>query len=547
MAKVEVVHASWKGLLVQVYKDGGVRADDVPAVARPDSFFQYADLNPDRIAVVEPGGTSHTFGELHRLANRISHALRAANIVAGDRVALLSPNCADFLAILLGAEQVGVKVVPVNYHLTAPEIAYIVTNSDSRLLLVHANYESVAQLAMATASLPSDRCLLLGPSTSSGRRFSDLIDQYSEDPPLDRVHGSVMMYTSGTTGRPKGVSWPSREVDPESAARALDPLMALRGMQHDVAAVSLVSGPLYHGAPLGWGTQALHHGHSLVLMDKWDSREFLRLVQRHGVTTAQLAPIHFYRLLQLTADERAQFDTSTLQVVSHSGAPTPVTVKRHIMEWLGPVLYEYYASTEGFGTSISPQDWLEHPGSVGRVDGNGADMQILDEDGNGVGAGVTGTLWIRNPGGLASEYFGDAEKTVSARRGEYFTTGDMAYIDGSGWLYLVDRRTDMILSGGVNIYPAEIEDVMRTHPAVDDVAVLGLPDEEWGQRVHAVVVPAAGHRPDDHLASEILGELAHSVAKYKVPKTVEFRDLLPYSASGKLLRRVLREDLAESE
>jgi long-chain acyl-CoA synthetase len=507
------------------------------------NFYQYAGAVPDKVAVIEASGASVTYGNLYKVANRISHALRDESLQAGDRVSLLSSNTADFLALLLGAEQVGITVVPVNYHLTAPEIAYIIESSSSTLLFVEGQHLPAAMCALPSTSLPPDRCITLGHPASAGRMFADFIDRRSEAPPPERVHGSVMLYTSGTTGRPKGVNWPARKVDPETAAQSIDPVMALRGMKHDLDAVSIVTGPLYHGAPLGWGLQALHHGHTVVLMEKWDSKSFLQKVQHYGATTAQLAPIHFHRLLQLSTTERRRYDTGSLKVVSHSGAATPDPTKRRMLEWLGPVLFEYYASSEGYGTSITSADWLEHPGSVGRADGNGAHMKILDDLHNPMPAGEVGTLWIQNPGGLTSEYFGDPDKTAAAHLGTYFTTGDMAYIDQDGWLFIADRRTDMILSGGVNIYPAEVEDVMRVNAAIDDIAVLGLPDDEWGQRVHAVDVPSSTVEAGDVLAQEILSATARSLAKFKIPKTLEFRESIPYSPTGKLLRRVLRDEL----
>ncbi|ARE37749.1 hypothetical protein A0W34_29945 (plasmid) [Rhodococcus sp. BH4] len=509
----------------------------------PVNFYQYATELPDKVAVIEPNGNSVTYGDLHKVANRISHSLLDEGLQVGDRVALLSPNTAHFLALLLGAEQVGIKVVPVNYHLTAPEIAYIIANSGSTLLFADRKHQPETEQALTSISFPAERCITLNDPVSTGRDLADFIDGKRDVSPTERVHGSVMLYTSGTTGRPKGVHWPARMVDPETAARGMDPIMALRGMEHDLGAVSIITGPLYHGAPLGWGLHALHHGHTVVLMERWDSIEFLQKIQSYEVTTAQLAPIHFHRLLQLPAAQRQLFNTDSLKVVSHSGAATPVQVKSRILEWLGPVLFEYYASSEGFGTSITSADWLEHPGSVGRFDANGAQMKVLDDLQNPLPAGEVGTLWIENPGGQTAEYFGDPDKTAAARLGTYFTTGDMAYIDQGGWLFIVDRRTDMILSGGVNIYPAEIEDVMRADAAVDDVAVLGLPDDEWGQRVHAVVVPSRSVEANDALTREILSTAARSLAKFKIPKTIEFRDSLPYSPTGKLLRRVLRDEL----
>jgi long-chain acyl-CoA synthetase len=364
------------------------------------------------------------------------------------------------------------------------------------------------------------------------------------DQPADRVFAKQMLYTSGTTGRPKGVAFSVQpDVTPEVAIPAAAPLLARRGMRCDPEAVSLVTGPLYHGAPGSWGLHGLHFGHSVILNSRWDSEQVLRLIERERVTTAQLAPIHFFRLLQLPAETRRQYDLSSLRMVSHAGAGCPVSVKRQMMDWLGLVLYEYYASSEGYGTSISPQEWLAHPGSVGRADADGATMKILDDDGNQLGPDEAGTLWIRNPGGLLSEYLNEPEKTAASHRDGFYTAGDQARIDPDGWVYIADRRVDLILSGGVNIYPAEVERAVGSHPDVAEVCVVGVPDPEWGQRVHAVVVPVAA--PDDDLRQSITAHAARTLASFKLPRTIEFRESLPYTPADKLLRRTLAEDSAQ--
>jgi long-chain acyl-CoA synthetase len=518
--------------------------DSAPRAA---SFYRYAELLPDRTAVIEPDGTATSYGELHRRANRVSHALRSAGIDVSDRVALLSDNTVRFFEVALGAGQVGVQLVAVNNHLTADEIAYIVGNSGSRLLFAEQQFLPVAEAAFSLLGRPVEDLVAID-ADDGHRSYSVFVSGCPDTLPENRVHAMGMLYTSGTTGRPKGVTWPVRaSVEPEAAIAATDPIMALRGMVHDPTAVSMVTGPLYHGAPGSWGLQGLHHGHTVLLLGKWDSERFLHLVERYRVTTAQLAPIHFHRLLQLPPEVRSRYDISSLQVVSHAGAATPVPVKQAMMDWWGPVLWEYYAASEGWGTSISPTDWLAHPGSVGRHDGNGATMKVLDETGEELPPGEVGTLWIRNPGGVNSSYLDDPEKTAASRRDEFYTVGDLARIDEEGWVYIVDRRTDLILSGGVNIYPAEVEDVLRTHPAVDDVAVVGAPDPEWGQSVHAVVVPAPGVDPGEDLVARIREHAERSLARFKVPRRFEFRNALPYTPTGKLLRGRLRDEVTQRE
>jgi long-chain acyl-CoA synthetase len=520
--------------------------DEASSAAGVVGFYRYALLQPDRVAVVDATGAELTYAQLLARVHRFAHALRAAGPRNGDRIAVLTGNTPRFFELALGASEVGVQMVPVNTHLTADEAAYIVDDSGSRLVFTDAEQLPLAAAAVARSGRPAtDLVLVDGTVATEHTAYAAFLGEAPTTEPADRVFAQVMLYTSGTTGRPKGVSWPIRAaVDPETALAASDPIMAMRGMRHDPAAVTVVTGPLYHGAPGSWGIQGLHHGHTVVLPGRFDAEGFLALVERLGITTAQLAPIHFHRLLQLPVEIREKYDVGSLRVVTHAGAATPVEVKRRMMDWWGPVLWEYYASSEGWGTSITPEEWLAHPGSVGRHDGNGASMKVLDEDGVELPPGEPGTLWIRNPGGVTTSYLNDPDKTAANRRGEFYTAGDLAYIDADGWLFIVDRRTDLILSGAVNIYPAEVEDALRGHPAVVDIAVVGVPDPEWGQRVHAVVVPAEGVAAGPALAAEIQEFGRERLARFKVPREVEFRTTLPYSASGKLLRRELRAEFA---
>lgn len=513
---------------------------------RPASFYQYARVL-DRAAVIEADGQVLSYRTLGRRVNIVSHALRAAGIRQGDRIAALLANTSRFFELELGAAQIGVRFVAVNSHLTQEEIAYILGNSRSRLLFCDAEYIAPATAALdALGKSRSDLVVVGGPHDH--RSYAEFADGHPESEPAERVYAMRSMYTSGTTGRPKGVVWPiDAQTDPEQAIAGLDAIMAQRGMVHDPAAITLISGPLYHGAPGSWATAALHRGHTVVLAGKWDGEGFLRLVERYRVTTAQLAPVHFFRLLQLPQHVRKSFDISSLQVISHAGAPTPVETKRQMIDWMGPILYEYYGSSEGWGTTISSQDWLAHPGSVGRHDSEGARMKILDEHGAELPPGEPGTLWVRNPTGVNSEYLDDPEATEASRLGEHYTVGDIAYLDDAGWLFIVDRRTDLILSGAVNVYPAEVEGALRRHPAVADVAVVGIPDPEWGQSVCAVVVPRFGHRRGPDLEASIRDFARKSLAGYKLPRRIEFWDSLPYTPSGKLLRRRVREGLESAD
>ena len=497
--------------------------------------------------MIETDGQVVSYRTLSRRVNKVSHALRAAGVRQGDRIAALLPNTSRFFELELGAAQVGVRFVAVNTHLTKEEIAYILGNSKSRLVFCSAEYLALTTAALgALGKSRADLVVIGGPHDH--QTYAEFVDGQPESEPADRVYAMRSMYTSGTTGQPKGVVWPiDAQTDPEQAVAGLDWIMAQRGMVHDPAAVTLISGPLYHGAPGSWAAAALHRGHTVVLAGKWDSERFLSLVERYRVTTAQLAPVHFYRLLQLPRHVRESFDISSLQVISHAGAPTPVDTKQQMIDWMGPILYEYYGSSEGWGTTICSQDWLAHPGSVGRHDSEGARMKILDDNGAELPPGEPGTLWVRNPTGVNSEYLDDPQVTEANRLGEYYTVRDIAYLDEDGWLFIVDRRTDLILSGAVNVYPAEVEDALRRHPAVADVAVVGVPDPEWGQRVCAVVVPRPGHREAPDLEASIRSFARTSLAGYKLPRRIEFWDSLPYTPSGKLLRRQVRQGLESAD
>ena len=516
-------------------------------MGEPGSFWEWAQQRPHHLAVLTPSGQRVSYGDLLRRVNQFSHALRALGIGPRERIAALLSNDRAYFEVALGAAQVGVHLVPVNTHLSPAEIGYIVRDCGARLVVADKALAEPGQAALDAIGYPeADR--VAADDQPGGRPLSALLDGMPGSLPDNRVNAQIMLYTSGTTGRPKGVVYPvSAKITPELAVAAIGPIMARRGMRTDPDAISLVTGPLYHGAPGAWGLQGLHRGHSVVLISRWDSEQVLALIEREWVTTAQMAPIHFFRLLQLPEHVRRQYDLKSLQVVSHAGAACPVDVKRTMMDWLGPVLYEYYASSEGYGTSIGPEEWLAHPGSVGLTTGDGATMKVLDDDGSELGPDEVGTLWIRNPGGLLSEYLNDPDKTAASHRDGFYTAGDQARIDPAGWVYIVDRRVDLILSGGVNIYPAEVERAISDHPQVAEVAVIAAPDNEWGQHVHAVIVPTAGAEPGDDLKQAVTKHAATTLASFKLPRSIEFRDSLPYTPSGKLLRRVLADELKRDE
>ncbi len=502
-------------------------------------FWAIADADPDRTALVTPSGDTYTYGELDERANRVANGLHALGLRRGDGVAVVLPNEVAFVELYLATLQSGLYLTCINFHLTGPEVAYIVNDCEADVLVFHERYATAALAAADEIGLPAERRFAVG-SIDGYRPYEEMAAGQSGERPAERSSGTTMLYTSGTTGRPKGVRRRLPDADPNDAAAAGSMLSMLFDIVPGPGA-HLVAGPLYHAAPLAFGTGALHLGQAMVLVDRWTPEGTLRLIQEHGITTSHMVPTMFHRLLQLPEDERSRFDTSSLRSVIHAAAPCPVEVKRKMIEWWGPVIYEYYAATEGGGAYVKPKDWLEHPGTVGQPF-PGATLKIFDDDGDELPAGEVGTVYMGSPGGATFEYFKDEEKTKANRRGGLFTVGDMGYLDDDGWLFLSDRKADMIISGGVNIYPAEIEGALLEHPAVADAAVLGVPDDEWGEQVKAVVQLKDPAAAGDELAQELLAFCRERLAAFKCPRSVDFRDELPRFPTGKLYKRLLRDE-----
>ena len=491
----------------------------------------WAAAQPDKAAVIDAAGAVLTYADLEAQSNRIAHLFRSLGLRPGDHVAILSENRLDLFPVLWAAQRTGLFYTPVNWHLTAGEAAYVVDNCGATVTVASATLGELA------AALPEvAHRFSFGGSIPGYQSLEERVRELPATPVVEQREGSPMLYSSGTTGRPKGILPPLPD-EPFGTGLRFDHLMQTSfGFAADT--VYLSPGPLYHAAPLGWSLGAMRSGGTAVIMDRFDAEDVLRLIARERVTHAQFVPTMLVRMLKLPQEVRERYDLGSLRLVIHAAAPCPVDVKRAMIEWLGPILIEFYASSEGnCFFSIDSPTWLAHPGSVGRSV-LGA-VHVCDESGTELPTGEVGQLWFSGSAPFA--YHGDPEKTASAydARG-WSTLGDLGRVDEEGFLYLADRRTDLIISGGVNIYPSEIEEALILHPAVLDVAVIGVPDEEFGHRVHAVVAPAPDVVPGPELEAELTAYARGHVAGFKIPRSWSFEEV-PRLPSGKILRRVLLE------
>jgi long-chain acyl-CoA synthetase len=491
----------------------------------------HARLRPEQPALIM-GGRALSFAQLDARVNRLAHALRRAGVARGDAVGAALENGFEWFELLNAVGKLGAQLVPIGYRLKGPEIAFLMSDSGARVLIATAALRDEIDRGLAELSWTDDRLWVIGAGPAwRGRAYETVLAAESGAEPVESLIGgyNTMIYTSGTTGRPKGIE---RAIDPALAHLSMVGIANMWGVGPDD--VHLITGPLYHTAPSSYGQMHLLVGATCVLMTHFDAVEALRLIAAHRVTTTFMVPTHFNRIVQLPASTRPAADVSSMRLVLHSAAPCPKHVKRAIMEVFPPhSVIEFYGASEGGFTRITAEEWMKKPGSVGRP-WPGTQVRILDDDGTECAPGQVGMIFGKTP--MTFQYRGAPEKTAQVFRDGYFTAGDLGYLDDDGYLFIADRRTDLIISGGANIYPAEVESVLLQHPQVADAAVIGIPDPDMGKSVLAVVEPRAGERIDpEDLIAFVRRDLAH----YKCPRRIELVEQLPREPQGKVRKHEL--------
>ncbi len=504
----------------------------------------HAEKDPNRIAIILGNGDFvETFGELEQRSRRWGHLLRARGLGNGGCVAAILDNTDPcYMDLFWACHRVGLYFTPVNWHLQEDEIQYIVDNSDADALVVSPRFAEAATRVARRCPKAQVRIVTAGAAPAGFETLEDALAEIPADAPLaEQREGTIMVYSSGTTGRPKGVRRPLPDGPPGHPAVALfaKGFMTIFGITEDDR--YLCPAPLYHTAPLAFSTALLRNGAAVVIMPRFEPELALQMIQDQKVTASQWVPTHFRRLLQLPAEVRAKYDVSSLRVAVHAAAPCPVPVKEQMIAWWGDAIVEYYAGTEGGGTVVRAQEWLAHKGTVGRHWAGGK-VWLLDEEGNEISKPhVEGAIYFEAPNTGRFAYHKDDAKTADTYRGNLFTIGDIGYLDHEGYLFLTDRQSNMIISGGVNIYPQETENHLTVHPKVHDVAVIGVPNEEMGEEVKAVVIPAAGAVPGPELEEELIAWCREGIAHYKCPRTIDFVTELPRTETGKMAKRKLRD------
>jgi long-chain acyl-CoA synthetase len=499
----------------------------------------HARTNPDKPAYIMAGtGETVTYRQLDERSNQIAHLYRSLGLKAGDSVAYFLDNHPRYYELLWAAQRAGLRFTAISSKLTAGEVEYIVRDCGAKVFVTA---KALAEVALKVAPLLEGVKLYMVGGTEPGfESLEEARDAFPTTPIADESAGGAMLYSSGTTGRPKGVKRLGAETGP-TPIDTPNPLtmlgQALYGWTGDT--VYLSPAPLYHAAPLGWSMAVHALGGTVVVMERFDAEDALRLIEKYKVTSAQWVPTHFVRMLKLPEEVRGRYDLSSLKAVFHAAAPCPVPVKEQMIAWWGPIINEYYAGTEGNGFCvINSEEWLAHKGSVGR--GLTAQVMICNDEGDPLPARSEGLVYFA--GGGQFEYHGDPKKTAESRNKHGWSTlGDVGWVDEEGYLYLTDRKSFMIISGGVNIYPQEIENLLVTHPKVADVAVVGAPHEEMGEEVVAVVQPADWAEAGPELAAELGAWIRERLSHVKAPRRIDFMQELPRHATGKLYKRLIRD------
>ncbi len=530
------------------------RIDLPQAMMTGMTLAYHAQQAPDRMAVMTNMG-DRTFAELNARANQLARVFRKAGLKPDDGVAMLLVNRPEFLEVYYACMRTGLRITPINWHLTGDNASYVVGNCEAKAFIADVRCQQPAIDALADNSDQLKVRLAAGGAIEGFDSYDEVVGR-EDSSNIDKAEiGTQMLYTSGTTGRPKGVFRERGLAAPPGSATTSAPASGTGAApaatdtinRTSIAAEwnaetdrALCTGPAYHAAPLAFNIIApIANGVGTVLMDKWDPEETLQKIESHGITHTHMVATMFHRLLALPDEVREKYDTSKLRYVLHGAAPCPVHVKQAMIEWLGPVIYEYYAATEGGGGFfVTPEEWLSKPGTVGKAP-DAANNKILDDDGNEMPQGEVGTIYFEAPA-IRFKYYKDTAKTEGSYRGDFFTLGDMGYFDEDGYLFLTGRSAETIISGGVNIYPQETDDVLLKHPSVADVCTVGVPSEEWGEEVKSIVQLKAGVEASDDVAADLIQFARDHLPAFKAPRSIDFIEDLPRLPSGKIQRRLVR-------
>ena len=502
----------------------------------------HAITHPDRPAfIMASTGANVSFRDFEARSNQFAHLLRSHGLSNGDHYSIFMGNNDRYLETCAGGERTGMYYTCINSYLKADELAYILNHSESQILVTSAEKQAVVEEALIEC--PKVRVVLVVGGADAftseiAEDYATAIAPMATEPVENELLGTPMLYSSGTTGRPKGILRPLPEQPPAETLPVFAFLNQLWHYREDM--IYLSPAPLYHSAPQAAVNLTLRNGGTVVIMERFDPLAYLKAIQEYQVTHSQLVPTMFSRMLKLPEEDRNRYDRSSLEIAIHAAAPCPVQVKHDMIKWWGPIIHEYYGATEAVGfTACNSEEWLAHPGTVGKV--IMGDLHILDDDMNPLPTGEPGTMWFKTASPF--EYFNDQDKTAesSSPDGSMTTVGDVGYLNDDGFLFLTDRKTFMIISGGVNIYPQETEDVLITHPKVYDAAVFGVPNVDLGEEVKALVQPMPGVDGDEALTAELLAFCTESLSKQKVPRSIDFEAELPRLPTGKLYKRQLRD------